>query len=87
MHQKKETVFLSFLSIGKFIKSKNTMSYDTTKKSAPKMPSLGTGTECVNLLLFRPQKTCEKPLFPMLSPYFVQKWASKKFMYYGVFWG
>ena len=50
------------------------------------MPTLGRGTKCVNLLLFRPQNSCEKPLVPMLTPYFVQKWASKKFRYYGFIW-
>ena len=34
------------------------MRYDISKPTAPKMPRLGKGTECVIILLRRYQKTC-----------------------------
>ncbi len=32
------------------------MRYDISKASAPKMPKLGKGTECIKILLKMPQK-------------------------------
>ena len=32
------------------------MRYDISKASAPKMPNLGKGTECIKILLLMPQK-------------------------------
>ena len=32
------------------------MNYDITKTSAPSMPNLGKGTECIKILLKMPQK-------------------------------
>lgn len=39
------------------------MKYDINKHSAPKMPSLGKGTE----MILRPQKTCMNPSFRCFS--------------------
>ena len=33
------------------LKSYKTMIYDVTKATAPKMPTLGKGTECIKILL------------------------------------
>jgi len=34
-----------------YLKSKETMKYDITKPKAPKMPTLGKGTEYIKILL------------------------------------
>ena len=44
------------------------MKYDTTKQTAPKMPNLGKGTECIKLLLSQASKDMHEPLVPMLFP-------------------
>ena len=38
------------------------MKYDTTKQTAPKMPNLGKGTECIKLLLSQASKDMHEPL-------------------------
>ena len=40
------------------------MKYDITKKSAPTMPNLGKGTECIKLLLSQTSKDMHEPLVP-----------------------
>ena len=44
------------------------MKYDITKQTAPKMPNLGKGTECIKLLLSQASKDMHEPLVPMLFP-------------------
>ena len=44
------------------------MKYDVTKPTAPKMPTLGKGTECIKLLLSQASKDMHEPLVPMLFP-------------------
>ena len=44
------------------------MKYDITKQTAPKMPSLGRGTECIRLLISQASKDMHEPLVPMLFP-------------------
>ncbi len=44
------------------------MKYDITKHSAPKMPTLGNGTECIKLLLSQTSKDMHEPLVSMLFP-------------------
>ena len=44
------------------------MKYEISKATAPAMPNLGKGTECLKFLLRRPQKTCMNPLFRCFSP-------------------
>ena len=39
------------------------MKYDISKATAPAMPHLGKGTECIKLLCSRHQKTCRNPSF------------------------
>ena len=49
------------------------MRYNISKATAPAMPNLGKGTECVRLLLSQTSKDMHKPLFPMLFPIFGAK--------------
>ena len=44
------------------------MRYDICKASAPKMPNLGKGAECIKLLLSQASKDMHEPLVPMLFP-------------------
>ena len=44
------------------------MRYDITKQTAPKMPNLGKGTECIKLLISQASKDMHEPLVPMLFP-------------------
>ena len=39
------------------------MKYDISKPTAPKMPELGRGTECIKILLSQASKTMLYPLF------------------------
>lgn len=38
------------------------MTYDISKPTAPKMPNLGKGTECIKLLLSQVSKDMHEPL-------------------------
>ena len=44
------------------------MRYDISKRTAPEMPNLGKGTECIKLLLSQASKDMHEPLVPMLFP-------------------
>ena len=55
------------------------MKYDITKQSAPKLPTLGNGTECIKLLLSQTSKDMHEPLVPMLFPIFGHIWAVRNF--------
>ena len=55
------------------------MKYDITKKSAPAMPNLGKGTECIKLLLSQTSKDMHEPLVPMLFPVLCAKSCFVKF--------
>ena len=44
------------------------MKYDITKHTAPKMPTLGNGTECIRLLLSQASKDCTTPSFRCSFP-------------------
>ena len=44
------------------------MRYDISKASAPKMPNLGKGTECIKILLSQVSNDIREPLVPMLFP-------------------
>ena len=44
------------------------MKYDISKASAPSMPKLGKGTECIKILLSQVSKDVHEPLVPMLFP-------------------
>ncbi|MBR3987571.1 MAG: hypothetical protein IKK04_10525 [Bacteroidales bacterium] len=42
------------------------MKYGINNKAAPKMPTLGKGTECIRLLLSQASKDMRESLVPML---------------------
>ena len=42
------------------------MRYDISKASAPSMPKLGKGTECIKILLSQVSKDVHEPLVPLL---------------------
>ena len=44
------------------------MRYDISKPTAPMMPNLGKGTECIKLLLSQASKDMHEPLVPMFFP-------------------
>ena len=46
------------------------MIYDITKPTAPALPTLGKGTECIKLLLSQASKDMQEPHFPMFFPSF-----------------
>ena len=44
------------------------MRYGISKATAPAMPNLGKGTECIKILLSQASKEMHEPLFPMSTP-------------------
>ena len=44
------------------------MRYDISKPTAPKMPALGKGTECIKILLSQVSKDNYEPFVPMFFP-------------------
>ena len=44
------------------------MRYDISKATAPAMPKLGKGTECIKILLSQASKDIHEPLIPMFFP-------------------
>ncbi len=57
------------------------MKYDITKPSAPTMPTLGKGTECIRLLLSQTSKDMHEPLVPMLFPLLGEHVCVAEFQY------
>ena len=55
------------------------MIYDISKATAPAMPYLGKGTECIKLLLSQTSKDMREPLVPMLFPYLAHISATQNF--------
>ena len=62
------------------------MKYDITKQSAPAMPTLGKGTECVRLLLSQTSKDMHEPLVPMLFPILGAHISGSEFQYLDLSW-
>ncbi len=62
------------------------MRYDITKPTAPKMPTLVKGTECVKLLLSQASKDMHEPLVPMLSPPLGAHISGAEFQYPDLTW-
>ena len=62
------------------------MKYDITQQSAPKMPNLGKGTECINLLLSQASKDMHEPLVPMLFPVLGAHICGSEFQYPDLSW-
>ena len=62
------------------------MKYDITKNTAPKMPSLGNGTECIRLLLSQASKDMYEPLVPMFFPVLGAHMSGAEFQYPDLTW-
>ena len=62
------------------------MKYDISKPSAPKMPNLGKGTECIKILLSQASKDMHEPLVPMLFPILGAHISGTEFQYPDLTW-
>jgi len=62
------------------------MRYDISKASAPKMPKLGKGTECIKILLSQVSKDVQEPLVPMLFPILGAHISGTEFQYPDLSW-
>ena len=62
------------------------MKYDITKPTAPKMPTLGKGTECIKILLSQVSKDMHEPLIPMLFPVLGAHVSGAEFQYPDLTW-
>ena len=60
------------------------MRYDISKASAPKMPSLGKGTECIKILLSQVSNDIREPLVPMFFPIIGAHISDLKFLSQGL---
>ena len=60
--------------------------YDITKPKAPKMPTLGRGTECIKILLSQVSKDVREPLVPMLFPILGAHMSGAEFQYPDLSW-
>ena len=57
------------------------MKYEISKATAPAMPNLGKGTECVKLLLSQASKVMHEPLVPMFFPVLGAHISGTEFQY------
>ena len=62
------------------------MKYDISKQSAPKMPNLGKGTECIQILLSQVSKDMREPIVPMLFPVLGAHVSGAEFQYPDLSW-
>ena len=62
------------------------MNYDISKATAPAMPNLGKGTECIRLLLSQTSKDMYEPLVPMLFPVLGAHISGAEFQYPDLTW-
>ena len=62
------------------------MKYDITKPTAPAMPALGKGTECIKILLSQVSKDVREPLVPMLFPILGAHISGTTFQYPDLSW-
>ncbi len=62
------------------------MRYDISKATAPAMPNLGKGTECIRLLLSQTSKDMHEPLVPMLFPILGAHISGAEFQYPDLSW-
>ena len=62
------------------------MNYDITKHTAPKMPSLGKGTEFCRFLLSQASKDKYEPLVPMFFPVLGAHMSGAEFQYPDLTW-
>ena len=57
------------------------MKYEISKATAPAMPNLGKGTECIKLLLSQASKVMHEPLVPMFFPVLGAHMSGTEFQY------
>lgn len=62
------------------------MTYDITSPVAPKMPRLGKGTECIQILLSQVSGDMREPLVPMLFPVLGAHVSGAEFQYPDYSW-
>ena len=62
------------------------MKYDISNNTAPKMPHLGKGTECIKNLLSQVSKDMHEPLVPMLFPILGAHISGSEFQYPDLSW-
>lgn len=62
------------------------MKYNISSKTAPKMPNLGKGTECIKILLSQVSKDMYQPLVPMLFPVLGAHISGSEFQYPDLSW-
>jgi hypothetical protein len=62
------------------------MRYDISKSTAPMMPTLGKGTECIKLLLTQASKDMYEPLVPMFFPILGAHMSGAEFQYPDLSW-
>ena len=62
------------------------MKYDISKATAPAMPNLGKGTECIKILLSQASKDMHEPLVPMLFPILGAHMSGSEFQYPDLTW-
>ena len=62
------------------------MRYDISKATAPAMPNLGKGTECIKILLSQASKDMHEPLVPMLFPILGAHISGAEFQYPDLSW-
>ena len=62
------------------------MRYDISKPSAPKMPKLGKGTECIKILLSQASRDMHEPLVPMFFPILGAHISGAEFQYPDLTW-
>ena len=62
------------------------MNYDITKPQAPKMPSLGNGTECIKILLSQASKDMHEALVTMFFPILGAHMSDVEFQYPDLTW-
>ncbi len=62
------------------------MKYDISKQTAPTMPTLGKGTECIKILLSQVSKDIQEPLVPMLFPILGAHISGAEFQYPDLTW-
>ena len=57
------------------------MKYDISKPTAPAMPTLGKGTECIKLMLSQVSKDMYEPIVPMIFPVLGAHVSASEFQY------
>ena len=62
------------------------MKYDISKSTAPTMPNLGKGTECIKILLPQASKDMHEPLVPMFFPILGAHISGAEFQYPDFSW-